>query len=141
MKFATRFFAILLCFTLCIIPLPFSVSAADITEDNLILAVSELGLLSVTGETVSCPKCGGAYYVVSNSGTTYDVKKHTASVCFERYYYYVNMKCQVATCGHEGVINNVLMSVYTHPTLLYRTETINGIDITAYHCPNCNYYQ
>ena len=55
MKFTTRFFAILLCLTLCIVPLPFSVNAVDISEENLILAIAESGLLYVTEETVNCP--------------------------------------------------------------------------------------
>jgi len=129
MKKARKIIAMLLCMTLCIIPLPFSINA---------YVHSELSLLNYS-EYVDCARCGSDHYsVASLPAATETVYKYTANVCCTKTYPYANMKC--GYCHYEGVVIGPITDDFTHPTLIYGTQTINGTAITAWHCPACNYY-
>ena len=85
MKITRKFLVILLCLTLCIVPLPFSVYAYD-TADDMIM------LLSDYSEPVNCPRCNGEY-AVSITGTTYTEPIGTYDKCIGSYYTGVRMEC------------------------------------------------
>ena len=128
MKKARKFFAMLLCLTLCIVPLPFSVHA----HEN-----SGISLLVYT-EDVDCPNCGSThYYVIELSASYTDRYVGTASVCFKRTYASVRLQCD--DCHWLGTEYNVSRD-FTHPTFIYCTETRGQNEITAWHCPACTYY-
>ena len=121
-----------LCLTLCIVPLPFSANAYE-------LSGSDIMLLSDYTERVNCPNCGSTHYcVIETSASTYTKNIGTASECQGYYYSAVRMQCD--DCSHIGTIENVLYSVSQHPTLIYCTENRGLNDITAWHCPACTYY-
>ena len=129
MKKARKFFAMLLCLTLCIVPLPFSVHA----HEN-----SGISLLVYT-EDVDCPNCGSThYYVIETSATTYTENIGKANECQGYYYAAVRMHCD--DCSYFGTRYNVKYAVSQHPTLIYCTETRGQNEITAWHCPACTYY-
>lgn len=127
MKKARKFLAMMLCLTLCIVPLPFSVHAQDFG----------ISLLDYT-ENVNCPNCGSVHYCVIEFSASYtDNYVGTASVCFKRTYAAVRLQCD--DCHWLGTEYNVSKD-YTHPTLIYCTETRGQNEITAWHCPACTYY-
>ena len=124
MKKARKFLAMMLCLTLCIVPLPFSVHAQDFG----------ISLLAYT-EEVDCPNCGSThYYVIETSASTYTRDIGTASECQGYYYSAVRLQCD--DCRYFGTEYDVRYSVSQHPTLIYCTER----GITAWHCPACTYY-
>ncbi len=80
-----KFLALLLCLTLCIVPLPFSVNAYE-------LSGADIMLLSDYTESVDCPSCGSTqYYVIETSASTYTKNIGTASECQGYYYSAVRM--------------------------------------------------
>ena len=131
MKKARRFMAMLLFLTLCIIPLSLSVQAYD-DCDAVIMTRSD------HTEIVSCPHCGSDDYVVESMSSTYIKYIGTEAVCYAKYYYTLYMRCW--TCQGTGTENNVLWMTFTHSNIHYTTEVHNGREITAWHCPTCDYY-
>ncbi len=87
-----------------------------------------------------CPRCGSEHYYVDLTNDTPDriYYMHTAAVCYTEVYYTLNMEC--GYCGYTGTLSGHYTHDVTHPTIMYGTQTINGVAITAYHCPACDYY-
>ena len=130
MKMTKRFFALLTAMVLCLAPMALMVGAAAIHETTV----------QPLSADYPCPKCGSVHYYVESLPAASETEyKHTADVCCTKTYSSANMKC--GYCNYEGVLYGSFTRDYTHPTLIYCTQTINGVDITAYHCPACNYYR
>ena len=124
-----KFLALLLCMTLCIVPLPFSIHAHSDAE---IIPLSDYI------EYVDCPRCGSSNYFETSISGIYYVPVGTASVCYRQYCETVNLRCQ--DCGKTGTESHVLLGTFPHSNLNYTTKEINGELITAYFCLTCDYY-
>ncbi len=118
MKKARKFLAMLLCLTLCIVPLPFSVhaSANEITPRGLYC---------------SCPDV--TYTVVGHGNFLYEVDWGSATVCTHAYYDSFIIQCP--NCHIQHTENIVTYKETQHPTFIQ--VTIDGE--TVFQCPKCKY--
>lgn len=123
MKIARKFLAMLLCLTLSIVPLPFSVHAVH--DDSAQSVITPRGLYC----TCSTPD----YYVIDRGNFLYETVIASSSVCSRRYYDNFQVKCR--HCEYETWTNQTTYQETQHPT--FNQVTINGE--TVYQCPKCKY--
>lgn len=119
MKKARKFLAMMLCLTLCIVPLPFSVHAFN----------SEI----ITPRGAYCACVGSTYRVIEHGNFLYEEIIASSTVCSHAYY--DNFKVRCSNCHIEIWTNRTSYQQTQHPTF-YQT-VINGE--TVYQCPKCKY--
>ena len=124
MKTTKRILALFISLVLCIVPLPFTVTAHN----------SDLHMMT---RGMYC-SCENPYYKQTTlgpavSGVPDDYVK-TAFVCFRRQYEWIDEMCMNQGCGATFRTYNVWKE-YTHPTFIYME--VDGEMV--YRCPNCLY--
>ena len=117
-----RVLAFLLCLTLCIVPLPFSVHAYYDCTQNII-----------TSRGAFCACVGSTYTVIQHGNLIKDEIIGTATVCSHAYY--DNFKVRCSNCHIEIWTNQSTYQQTQHPTFIQ--TTVNGE--TVFQCPKCKY--
>ena len=125
-----RILAFMLCMALCIVPLPFSVNAAEIVDGKIIPAAMETRS-STSSDDVLCgcmANCTPFEYGTMNRGYS-----GTAEVCYYQIYSYVKATCD--DCGEVNIFYNI-SQYYDHPGWVEVT-----LDDGKIHqrCPYCGY--
>jgi len=122
MKKARKFLAMLLCLTLCIVPLPFSVHAV---HDD-----SAQSMITPRGPYCTCSTPD--YYVIRVGNFVDELLIGSSSTCYYAYYDRYQVKCR--HCEYELWIEDIYSVAMPHS---YEVVTINGREY--YQCTKCGY--
>ena len=131
MKKARRFMAMLLFLTLCIIPLSLSVQAHEPLD-------GDAAMYNNRAAHIICSNCGHNGFNIISYGTLMSENVSSSTVCYRKYYDVVTAECGI--CNTSITLEDVIVATYPHSNIHYTTEVHNGREITAWHCPTCDYY-
>ena len=105
---------------MCIVPLPFSVNAAEIDE------------LSPQG--INCACINPTYTALAYGDPTYQVLDSSADTCYIQYYTWIQFKCN--SCWIYVTVDGA-GKAYTHPSFILTDKS--GVGDWVYICSKCGY--